>query len=486
MRKNLKNLSSAIRDVFPPGASGSWGLALVLLVSFAAAPIVFASGGATGGHEEGNSLTHLMAKLMLQLSVIMFAAKIGGELCERYLKQPGVLGELVIGMVIGPFALGGMIPTPGMHEALFHASGEGPVPVSVELYAIAQLAAVLLLFMAGLETDLKKFLRYAGPATFIALGGVILPFFLGVWGTILAGHTDNWLNPEALFVGAIMTATSVGITARVLSDIGKIETTEGVVILAGAVVDDVLGIIILAIVVNIAAAGGGEVDGAKIGLIAAKAVGFWLLITGAAVLLAKRIEKIITWFRSAGATMVLAVGLCLFAAAIAELAGGLAMIIGAYSMGLGLSSTEVKHYLEEKIESAYQLLVPVFFVVMGMLVDFRAMEGAIAFGALISFFAIISKVVGCGLPALLVNFNRVGALRIGIGMLPRGEVALIVAGVGLSAGVVGQDVFGVAIMMTMVTTLIAPVILVPIFQRGGDGRRSIPAGESGGAAVREA
>ncbi|MBZ0252684.1 MAG: cation:proton antiporter, partial [Candidatus Methylomirabilis sp.] len=223
---------------------------------------------------------------------------------------------------------------------------------------------------------------------------------------------------------------------------------------------------------------GGDVDAAKIGGIAAKAIGFWLALTGGAIVFSKRIEKFVTWFRGKGSTMALAAALCFVASAMSELAGGLAMIIGAYSMGLGLSSTEVKHYLEEKLEPVYNLLVPVFFVVMGMLVDFSAMRHAVFFGAVVSVLAVISKVVGCGLPALAVGFNARGALRIGIGMLPRGEVALIVAGVGLAAGVVEADVFGVSIMMTMVTTLLAPIFLVPAFQKGGDGRRVIPPGEA--------
>ena len=162
---------------------------------------------------------------------------------------------------------------------------------------------------------------------------------------------------------------------------------------------------------------------------------------------------------------------------------GLAMIIGAYAMGLVLSDTKLAHYLEEQTTSIYHVFVPVFFVVLGMLVDFSAMRGAMAFGLTVSFLAIISKVLGCGIPALGVGFNRRGSWRIGLGMLPRGEVALIVAGVGIAEGIIGPSIFGVSILMTMITTLLAPIFLVPAFQSGGSGLRK---GDDGPAAKTEA
>jgi len=216
--------------------------------------------------------------------------------------------------------------------------------------------------------------------------------------------------------------------------------------------------------------GSGELSYGHIGVIAAKAIGFWVVLTGGVILLASRIEKLLKWFNSSGATLALAMALCSLAAATAELFG-LAMIIGAYSMGLGLSQTSLFRELEEGLLSIYNFMVPVFFVVMGMLVNLQAMSSALTFGIVISFFAVISKVFGCGLPALGVGFNLIGSWRVGIGMLPRGEVALIVAGVGLSAGIISAEIFGVSIMMTVVTTVIAPIVLVPSFRSGSSGRR---------------
>ncbi|MDA8218782.1 MAG: cation:proton antiporter [Dehalococcoidales bacterium] len=411
---------------------------------------------------------------MLQLSVILIAAKIGGEIFERWLKQPSVLGELLAGVAIGPFALGGLdVPMIGaMFGHVVAEPGEAAViPVSTELWAVAQIGAVILLFYAGLETDFRLFFRYSGPAFVVGMGGVILPFLFGDLATVFFGLADHFLDPEALFIGTIMTATSVGITARVLGDIHKLDTAEGVTILAAAVIDDVLGIIVLAVVASLGASG--QVSLGELALIGGKAMGFWIGLMLVGIALSGWISRFLSSFRSDGAAVALALALAFLAAAVAE-RFGLAMIIGAYTMGLALSNTDIAESLREPMDSVFHALVPIFFVVMGMLVNFPAMGPVIVFGFALSVLAIIGKVFGCGLPALAVGFNALGATRIGLGMMPRGEVALIVAGVGLSSGVIQQDIFGVAIMMTFVTTVLAPVVLVPAFQRRGTGKRRQP------------
>lgn len=417
---------------------------------------------------EHGGVTELVMHFVLQLGVILVVAKLAGELVERYLKQPGVLGELLAGVLIGPYALGGWIHLPGLEGALFALPEGSELPVSNELWAVAQLAAVILLFMAGLETDLPSFLKYAGPATVIAVGGVVAPFVLGAGATVLMGHADSLMSGPALFVGSIMVATSVGITARVLSDIKQLDTPEGVTILGAAVVDDVLGIMVLAVVLGLARTGAFDLGAA--GFTFLKAGGFYVVFMAVGLAIAKTIARGLDWFKSRGATIAVAVSLAFLAAAVAEMFG-LAMIIGAYAMGLVLSDTKLSHYLEENLEGLYFVLVPVFFCVLGMLVNVPAMLSALGFGVVLTLLAIVSKVAGCGLPALSVGFNARGAWRIGIGMLPRGEVALIIAGVGIAEGVIDNVVFGVAILMTMATTLLAPIILVPAFQTGGSGLR---------------
>lgn len=432
-----------------------------------------------------HDLLHSMMVLMLQIAVILLVAKIFGEIFERYLKQPTVLGELLGGILMSPYAFGHLINIPGVGplfetvnlSTVMKASPLQPnFAVSPELWAIAQIAAIILLFMAGLETDLNRFLRYAGPATVVAVGGVVLPFVFGVFITIWLVPGLSIMEPAPLFMGAILVATSVGITARVLSDINKLDTSEGVTVLAGAVIDDVLGILVLAIVnaIAIAELAGKAIDIGLIGEIAAKAILFWLGLTFIGILASKRIEKFLNWFKSKGASFAIGLSICFASAAAAEMFG-LAMIIGAYSIGLAMSGRDIAQNLEEKLSGAYNFVVPIFFTVMGMMVDINAMMPLFwPYGVVISIAAVLGKIVGCGLPALFVGFNPVGAWRIGVGMMPRGEVALIIAGVGIANGIIATDMFGVAILITLVTTLLAPPLLVPAFQRGGLGTRKEP------------
>ena len=236
-----------------------------------------------------------IVRLVLQLAVILIAAKLSGEICERFLKIPPVLGELGAGILIGPFALGGVdIPGLGPLFEDLHSAASGTegftLPISDSLWSLAQIGAIILLFTAGLETNLRQFLRYAGPASIVAVGGSVVPFILGVAVTVAFGYADGFGDPKALFVGAIFTATSIGISVRVLGDLRRLDTAEGVTILAAAVLDDVLGILILTVVLGIAIEG--EFSASSTGLIALKTIGFWVALTGLGVLLSKRISDL--------------------------------------------------------------------------------------------------------------------------------------------------------------------------------------------------
>ena len=423
----------------------------------------------------GGELSEAVIRLLIQLAIIIAAAKVAGELAVRFLKLPAVLGELGMGVLIGPYALGAL-PIPGWGPIFPNLATEvNPIPVSVELWSLAQLGSIVLLFHIGLETNLRQFLRYVGPATAVAIGGVVLPFGLGVGATVMFGFADSFLSPEALFMGSILTATSVGITARVLTDLNRLDAPEGVTIIAAAVVDDVLGILILTVVVGISAAGGFSLI--SLGLISFKAIGFWLGLTAVGMLIAPYLEKVMDKFQTSGAITVIPLALAFLAAGLSEIFG-LAFIIGAFSIGLALSTTRMGHLAEVSMIGVIDFLVPVFFVVMGMLVDVTSMQGAVVFGLIISVLAIVSKVAGSGVPAFATRFNFQGSARVGVGMMPRGEVALIIAGIGLSQHIIGQDLFGVSIMMTVITTLIAPVVLVQLFSKGGSGVRGELEGES--------
>ena len=414
-------------------------------------------------------------RLVIQLAVILIAAKLVGEAFERFLKMPAVLGELAAGIIIGPLALGGIeLPFVGSLFELVpdtdHEAALGPIDhISEPLWAIAQVGSIVLLFMAGLETDLRQFLRYARPATLVALGGVVLPFAFGDVLTVVFGYAEGLGDVRALFIGAVMTATSIGITVRVMSDLRRLGTPEGVTVLGAAVLDDVVGILILTVVVGLAESG--DISAGSIGLVAFKTIGFWLALTGIGILASQHISRFLQSLQVSGAAVALSLALALLAAGLAE-SFGLAMIIGAFSIGLALSDTDLAHKLEKPLMAVYAALVPIFFVVMGMLVDVRALGGVLGFGILLTVLAVVGKVAGSGLPALLAGFNRRGSWRIGVGMVPRGEVALIMAGIGVSSGIIDSNLYGVTILMTIVTTALAPPILAISFRSGESGLRS--------------
>ena len=430
------------------------------------------SGGESNVFE---AVTHLV----FQLGVILIMAKLGGEVFTRFLKLPAVIGELLIGVAIGPYALGNyinlgkIIPGSGL-GTLFPKPDIPTEAISLELFSISEIAVIVLLFFVGLETNLGQFMRYAKPGLVIALGGVIVPFILGVVATIMFGYADGIGSAEALFIGAAMTATSVGITARVLSERKKLATPEGVTILAAAVIDDILGILILTLAVGVADTG--AVSLIDILIVGGKAAGFLVVWFGGGLLVSRYLSKFILSLKVTGAAIVISLGLALLSSGLAE-SFGLAFIIGAYATGLALSGTKLAEVLVHSPEGSesgerrldppfvvlHDALVPIFFVVQGMQVDVTLFGGVIVFGLVLSALAIVSKVFGTGLPAMGLGFNRLGASRIGFGMLPRGEVALIIAGIGLSKGVIGGELFGVTVFMTIVTTLLAPLALQPLF-----------------------
>ncbi len=413
-----------------------------------------------------------MMMLALQLGVLLVAVKLNGWFFSRKLKQPQVLGELVAGMIVGPYLLGS-IPL-GSLGPLFPIF-DGTIPVSPELYGVATIGSILLLFTSGLETDLPTFIRFSGKASVVGLGGVIISFFLGAGLSVLL-HSDvhSIMAPEALFLGTVSTATSIGITARILSEVKKISTPEGVTILAAAVLDDVLSIILLSVVVGISAVemGSGEIVVSSIAMVGLKAIGFWLICMVVGIIVAPHLTQQLKKLGSLGVLAEISFGISLLLAGFSEMAG-LAMIIGAYITGLALSQTDVAHEITERVKGVGEYFIPVFFGVMGMMVDFSSLKGVLGFGILFSLLAFVGKLVGCGLPALFVGFNLKGAFRIGAGMLPRGEVTLIIAGIGLASGAIGPDMFGVAVMAMLLASFAAPPLLIHSFKGGSGYKKEI-------------
>ena len=469
------------------GQAGKERFTLVLAACFAACVFSATASEAEGSGALAVSMAHRMMMLVLQLGAMLFAARFGNMIFDR-MHMPGVLGELCAGIVIGPYALGrftflgfpqGLFPefflrlADGGHELRF--------VVSPELYGICMLAAVILLFLVGLETDLRLFLRYSVVGSLVGLGGVFASFLsgdlLGVWllPWVVPG-TYTVVSPACIFLGVMSTATSVSITARVLSEKKKMDSPEGVTILAGAVIDDVLGIIMLAIGMGVIGTAGvsaaNHIDWSSIGIIATKSIGIWLAATIVGVVSARKIGMLLKGLGGHNEIAILALGLALIVSGLFEKAK-LSMIIGSYVMGLSLSRTDISHMVREHLQPVFGLLVPVFFVVMGMMVDLKLLiePKILLFGLVYTVSAIVAKMVGCGLPTFLCGFNAKGALRVGVGMVARGEVALIIAGIGLSAGFLSKEVFGVAVLMTLLTTMIAPPLLVAAFNKKGEGLR---------------
>jgi Kef-type K+ transport systems, membrane components len=416
------------------------------------------------------NITEIVTSLVFQLAAIIFAVRIVGKLAVK-IGIPSVLGELVAGIIIGPYALGG-IGLPGFAHGIFPLNSPS-LAVSPELYAFSTLASIILLFASGIETDLTMFLKYSVTGGIVGFGGVAVSFLFGDLCSMIMLRT-SFMDVRSLFLGIMSTATSVGITARILSDKKKMDSPEGVTILAAAVFDDVLGIVLLAVVMGIVSAisGGTAISGTKIEMIAFKAFSIWLAFTVLCIIFSKYIARFVKLFGGTYDFSIAAFGVALVLAGVFE-KQGLAMIIGAYTTGLALSGTDIAPIIQERIHGLYKFFVPIFFAVMGMSVNLGALmnKEVLIFGAVYTIAAILAKVIGCGGPSLALGFNFKGALRIGTGMVPRGEVALIIAGIGLTAGIVNQELFGVVILMTLVTTILAPPLLSVTLKIKGRGTR---------------
>ncbi len=405
--------------------------------------------------------------VLLGLVVVLVAAKLGGELFER-IGQPAVLGELIVGMVLGNLALLGF-------------GGFGFLATDPGLEILAQLGVILLLFQVGLESNVQEMLSVGWSSLLVAILGVVAPFFLG-WGVAA------WMLPEEellthLFIGATLCATSVGITARVLADLGKLTARESKIVLGAAVIDDVLGLVILSVVSGTitAANTGGTLDTWDAMSIVLKALAFLVGAIAFGGWLAPRVFKLASRLEIQGLLLALALGVCFFLAWLADRIG-LATIVGAFAAGLILDEVRyrdlgdrTKHTIEELLHPIAGFLVPVFFVLMGVRVDLRSFGQVevLGFAALLSAAAILGKMI-CAFGVLEKGLDR---LSVAVGMVPRGEVGLIFAGIGAQLvlhgnQVVSPPIFAAVVVMVIVTTLITPPALKVTLARG-DRRKGI-------------
>jgi Kef-type K+ transport system membrane component KefB len=395
-----------------------------------------------------------VGRVLLALTVILIAAKAGGDLVMR-LGQPAVLGELVVGVILGNLSLVGLPFLEPMRDE----------PI---LDILAQLGVIILLFEVGLESTVREMMKVGIASLAVAVLGVVTPFALG-WGV------GAWLLPEHsvyahMFLGATLTATSVGITARVLKDLNRSRSNEARVILGAAVIDDVLGLVILAVVTGMitAADHGAALSGGSVGWILGKSVLFLFGAIGVGLFVSPRLFSFASRLRSQGVLLSFALAFCFF---LSFLAGriGLAPIVGAYAAGLILEDVHFRDFrsrgerqLEELIEPIATFLVPVFFILMGMQVDLAsfARPEILGLAGVLTLAAIAGK-QACSLGTLGGGLDR---LSIGIGMIPRGEVGLIFANIGLGltlAGerIVDEGVFSAVVIMVIVTTMATPPLL---------------------------
>ena len=424
-----------------------WSLRLVPLLVIA--PFIMAAAPAG----EGARIEHFF----LVFVAMLLAAKVFGELAER-IGQPAVLGELIAGVILGGSVLA-IIPSGG--------------PINETITLLAEIGVALLLFEIGLETDLKEMFRVGPSATLVAMVGVVAPFLLGFAYWMIA-QPDIGIHAEgisdtlvAIFIGATLTATSVGITARVLNDLGRMHTPEARVIIGAAVLDDIIGLVILAIVSGLAAGAALSLFG--IAMKFAVAVGFLVVavIIGNAV--APRLFGLVDKMRVRGVLLVSAVSFALLVAALAGLAGS-ALIIGAFAAGIVLSSTNQFDAIVEKTEPVSDIFTPIFFVSVGASVDVSLFipgsptfnPSVLAVGGILLLIAVVGKVIS----GYTVGWGKVkmSHMAIGVGMVPRGEVGLIFADIGLRNEILSSEVFSAVLIMVMLTTFIAPPLLKMIFR----------------------
>ena len=374
--------------------------------------------------------------LLFELFVIFVAAKVIGEIFER-LRLPAVLGEILAGVVLGPYAFGWIHP-------------------SATLGSIAEIGAIFVLFHAGLEISPQDLINVGRKALLVAIAGIIVPFVLGY----AYMHWHGNAVTESVFVGAAMVATSVGITARVLGDMGVISSRTAKIILSAAVFDDILGMLLLAVVDGLAHSEG--VQWVKLGVLAAEAIVFALFMIFIGPQILRRIKPGMERLSTHNAPLIVALIVCLGLSYAASKIG-MAAIIGAFFAGMIFAECSPEWNLRPRVHAITEFLGPFFFFSIGSQLDVKLFNGDVLWVALIvTLLAVISKVVGCGLPLIGEGWNTI--LSVGVGMMPRGEVALIVALVGLNSQIVSQSTYAIVVFMTAVTTVLAPPLLRYLFR----------------------
>ncbi|MBP1155015.1 MULTISPECIES: cation:proton antiporter [unclassified Paenibacillus] len=382
--------------------------------------------------------------LIFQLAIILLASKMAGDISSR-LGQPSVLGKLLIGIVLGPTVLGVITNTEILKE-------------------FSQIGVILLMFIAGLETDTKEFKRTGKSSIYVGILGIIAPLSVGY----LAGKMIGLPPIESVFLGLLLSATSVSISVQALKEMEKLKSREGTTILGAAVIDDILVIIALAFVMSFA---GGEVDLASVIL---KKVLFFAMAILIGWKMVPWILKKFAPLRVTESVISAALIICFVYAYLAEYAG-VAAIIGAYIAGVAISLTKHTHEVAEKVETiSYSLFVPVFFTSIGVTVEFVGITQNTWLIVGLSVIAILTKLFGSALGAKLAGFRWRNSFGIGAAMVSRGEVALIIAAMGLDSGLLNSNMFAVIVIVILITTLVTPPMMKLFFNTPEHAKQSSP------------
>jgi len=370
------------------------------------------------------------------LALIILSTKLAGHISVK-LGQPSVLGKLIVGIILGPAILGWIDNNEFIHY-------------------VSEIGVLLLMFIAGLETDLDQLKKNWRSAVAVAVGGIILPFVGGFGVADLFGLSTNY----ALFMGVLFSATSVSISVQVLKDMDRLSSREGTTILGAAVVDDILVVILLAFMMSFLGTG----QDVSLGLLIGKKVLFFIGVFVAGAFIVPRVMKWLSTLKVTEPIISIALFICFGFAYFADLMG-MAGIIGSFAAGIAISQTKLKNVVEKKVEPiAYSIFVPVFFVSIGLNVSFEGVGQQIGFLIVLTVAAVLTKLLGGALGAKITGFSNVSSFAIGAGMVSRGEVALIIASTGLQAGLLLPEYFTSVIIMVILTTLIAPPLLKVLFK----------------------
>ena len=390
--------------------------------------------------ESSTSFIHII----ISLAILLVAAKLIAELFHR-IKMPVVLGELLAGIVVGPFALGGLLIY----------NGDSLVILDETVKHIGEIAPIVILFIAGLEITPREFLKGGAASLTVGSLGVILPFFVGYYVFTAFGLEAL----ESMLIATALTATSIAITVQVLTELGKMQTKEARLILGAAIVDDILAIAVLSVVTTMVQTGDTSPAIIDITFLVLKILGLFAILLVGSVVIIPRILHVERLWRSEGSIEGITTAAFFGAAGIAAFIG-LSPIVGAFSVGMAVASTRIIKQVEEYVSKLGIIFAPLFFAIIGAQVDLRGVNLDVLYlSGIIIAVAVVTKLAGCGLPAMIFLKDKSKAMKVGIGMISRGEVGLIVAGVGVSSGALSSDIYTTIIIMVATTTIVTPIWL---------------------------